>query len=488
MEYVTLAFSIISAVVAVIVLIIVLKNKKTGDLSLGDNDLDKIKKSVNESVNTLSDTTARLIAERNANLMNELKTKIEEMAKSQNDLIQSYGKFKEETIKLLNDNNEKTNKIINDFVNKFTADSGKQKEDMMNKLSSEMKQFNENVNNAIETFNKSIKEKLEEFKNNTNESIKGLSETVNKNLETIRKDNSEKLEKINESVNEKLQKTLEDKLKDSFKSVVEGIGDVNKAVGEIKGLATDVGSLKNVLTNVKTKGMMGEVILGNIIREFLTAGQYEENVATKVGSSERVEFAIKLPGQKDETIYLPVDSKFPYESYSIINESTDVDQINEAKKLLRSNLLKYAKDVSEKYIDVPNTTDFAVIFLPLEGLYLEALNMGLFEEIQTKFKVNLTGPTTFTAFINSLNMGFRSLMIQKKSADVFKLLGAVKTEFGKFAEALEKTQKRVNAAADELDTLVGTRTRMMNSKLKSIEALDEEESKLLIDSSDEEQN
>lgn len=488
MEYVTLAFSIISAVVAVIVLIIILKNKKTGDLSLGDNDLDKIKKSVNESVNTLSDTTARLIAERNANLMNELKTKIEEMAKSQNDLIQSYGKFKEETIKLLNDNNEKTNKIINDFVNKFAADSGKQKEDMMNKLSSEMKQFNENVNNAIETFNKSIKEKLEEFKNNTNESIKGLSETVNKNLETIRKDNSEKLEKINESVNEKLQKTLEDKLKDSFKSVVEGIGDVNKAVGEIKGLATDVGSLKNVLTNVKTKGMMGEVILGNIIREFLTAGQYEENVATKVGSSERVEFAIKLPGQKDETIYLPVDSKFPYESYSIINESTDVDQINEAKKLLRNNLLKYAKDVSEKYIDVPNTTDFAVIFLPLEGLYLEALNMGLFEEIQTKFKVNLTGPTTFTAFINSLNMGFRSLMIQKKSADVFKLLGAVKTEFGKFAEALEKTQKRVNAAADELDTLVGTRTRMMNSKLKSIEALDEEESKLLIDSSDEEQN
>ena len=488
MEYVTLAFSIISSVVAVIVLIIVLKNKNTGDLSLGDNDLDKIKKSVNESVNTLSDTTARLIAERNANLMNELKTKIEEMAKSQNDLIQSYGKFKEETIKLLNDNNEKTNKIINDFVNKFTADSGKQKEDMMNKLSSEMKQFNENVNNAIETFNKSIKEKLEEFKNNTNESIKGLSETVNKNLEEIRKDNGEKLEKINESVNEKLQKTLEDKLKDSFKSVVEGIGDVNKAVGEIKGLATDVGSLKNVLTNVKTKGMMGEVILGNIIREFLTAGQYEENVVTKVGSSERVEFAIKLPGQKDETIYLPVDSKFPYESYSIINESTDVDQINEAKKLLRNNLLKYAKDVSEKYIDVPNTTDFAVIFLPLEGLYLEALNMGLFEEIQTKYKVNLTGPTTFTAFINSLNMGFRSLMIQKKSADVFKLLGAVKTEFGKFAEALEKTQKRVNAAADELDTLVGTRTRMMNSKLKSIEALDEEESKLLIDSSDEEQN
>ena len=459
MEYVTLAFSVIAAILAVIILIIVLKNKKTGDLSLGEDDLQKIRKSTNEAVAGLSGPIGSLVAEKNANLMKDLDTKVDKLVDSQNALAKSF----------------------NDFVNKFTTDSGKQKEEMMNKLSSEMKQFNEDVGKVLDAFNKSIKEKLDEFKNNTNEAIKGLSETVNNNLETIRKDNNDKLEKINQSVNEKLQKTLEEKLKDSFKSVVEGIGDVNKAVGEIKGLATDVGSLKNVLTNVKTKGIMGEVILGNIIREFLTAGQYEENVVTKVGSSERVEFAIKLPGQKDETIYLPVDSKFPYESYSIINESSDVDEINEAKKALRTNLLKYAKDVSEKYIDVPNTTDFAVIFLPLEGLYLEALNMGLFEEIQSKYKVNLTGPTTFTAFINSLNMGFRSLMIQKKSADVFRLLGAVKTEFGKFADALEKTQKRVNAAADDLDALVGTRTRMMNSKLKSIEALDDETSKLLIE-------
>ena len=485
MEYVTLALSIVSVILAIIILVIVLKSKKTGDLSLGDRDLEKIRKSTTEAVTNLSNPMSSLIAEKNAALMNDISAKIDKMVESQNALNKSFTEFKEETIKLLNENNEKTNKAFNDFINKFTTDNNKQKDEMLNKLSSEMKQFNEDVGKVLDTFNKSIKEKLDEFKNNTNEAIKGLSENVNNNLETIRKDNNDKLEKINQSVNEKLQKTLEDKLKDSFKSVVEGIGDVNKAVGEIKGLATDVGSLKNVLTNVKTKGIMGEVILGNIIREFLTAGQYEENVATKYGSTERVEFAIKLPGQKDETIYLPVDSKFPYEAYSIINESSDVDEINEAKKALRTNLLKYAKDVSDKYIDVPNTTDFAVIFLPLEGLYLEALNMGLFEEIQSKYKVNLTGPTTFTAFINSLNMGFRSLMIQKKSADVFRLLGAVKTEFGKFAEALEKTQKRVNAAADDLDALVGTRTRMMNSKLKSIEALDEETSKLLIDGSNE---
>lgn len=460
MEYATLACSILACVISIIILIIVLKNKKTGDVSLGDSQLKKIRDSVNESVGNMTGPISELVAEKNKSLMenvskkvDDLNKKIDELIKSQNDLNQNQVKFKEETINLLNDNKDKTIKVLNEFIRQFNQDNNKQKEEIMNKLSSEIKEFNE---------------------------------TVNKSLAEIRDDNNKKLEKINESVNEKLQKTLEEKLKDSFKSVVEGIGDVNKAVGEIKGLATDVGSLKNVLTNVKTKGILGEVILGNIIKEFLTAGQYEENVVTKAGSSERVEFAIKLPGKKDENIYLPVDSKFPYESYSIIHESSNMDEINEAKKTLRSNLLKYAKDVSEKYIDVPNTTDFAVIFLPLEGLYLEALNMGLFEEIQSKYRVNLTGPTTFTAFINSLNMGFKSLMIQKKSADVFKLLGAVKTEFGKFADALEKTQKKVNAAADELDNLVGTRTKMMNSKLKTIEALDDDEAKLMLETKDEE--
>lgn len=422
-----------------------------------------------------------LVAEKNSALMDtlnkkvkEINDKIDSLIKSQSELTKDQYDFKERLIKLFNSENQKLMQMIGDFEKRFSDDNAKQKEEIMNKLSSEIKEFN-----------KAVKETLDDFKKTNNESLDKLSEVVNKNLGDIRKDNNEKLDKINESVNEKLQKTLEEQLKNSFESVVQGIGDVNKAVGEIKGLATDVGSLKNVLTNVKTKGIMGEVILGNIIREFLTAEQYEENVATKEGSRDHVEFAIKLPGKQNETVYLPVDSKFPYEPYSIMHESSDIDEINEAKKIFRSNLLKYAKDVSEKYIDVPNTTDFAVIFLPLEGLYLEALNMGLFEEIQTKYKVNLTGPTTFTAFINSLNMGFRSLMIQKKSADVFKLLGAVKTEFGKFAESLEKTQKKFNAAADELDNLVGTRTRMINSKLKSFDALDEETSKLLIEGSDE---
>ena len=377
-------------------------------------------------------------------------------------------------------NNEEELKDIRECINESINTLGKTVSELIVEKNSSL--VNE-VNKNIETLTTTQKQLIEYnlmFNENASKSIKDLSETVANNLKEIREDNSKQLDKINESVNEKLQKTLEDQLQNSLKGVVSGLGEVNKAMGEIKGIASDVGSLKSVLTNVKTKGIMGEVILGNIIKDFLTVNQYDENVVTKKGSSERVEFAIKLPGSKDEIIYLPVDSKFPYEPYTIIQSSNNPEEIKNARDKLRSNLLKYAKDVSEKYIDVPNTTDFAIIFLPLEGLYLEALNLGLFEEIQSKYKVNLTGPSTFTAFISSLNMGFRSLMIQKKSAEVFKTLGAVKTEFSKFTEALEKTQTKVNQAANELDNLVGTRTRAINRTLKEVDMIDEETSKTLL--------
>ena len=474
MELAGLILGIIAVLISGVTLVMVYLESRKGTTTLSSSDLKQIKDSVSESVSLLSSSVSDLMVERNKVILDNVTKELEEVNKKIAALNETSTAFNTE----LKDN---LNNFEKDFIEKYN----KQKDEIMEKLSLEIKTFNEEVKKSLESSDKSIKEKLEDFKKDTKESLKELSGTVSDNLKAIRNDNNEKLDQINKSVNEKLEKTLEDKLKDSFKSVIEGIGSVNQAVGEIKGLASDVGSLKNVLTNVKTKGILGEVILGNIIKECLTAGQYEENVATKKNSTERVEFAIKLPGTKDDMIYLPIDSKFPYEAYSIISESSDIDEINKARKDLRQNLLKYAKDVSEKYIDVPNTTDFAIIFLPLEGLYLEALNMGLFEEIQSKYKVNLTGPTTFTAFINALNVGFRSLMIQKKSADVFKLLGAVKTEFNKFAEALEKTQKKVNSAAEELDTLVGTRTKMMNSKLKSIDTLDEETTKLILGDTEE---
>lgn len=348
--------------------------------------------------------------------------------------------------------------------------------------------FEDIIKNNYESYNK-VKEQLaieiKDFNKTTNESLNKINDVVNHNLKMLRDENSEKLEKINVAVSEKLEKTLEGRLKQSFDSVIEQIGGVNKAIGEIKGLASDVGSLKSVLTNVKTKGIVGEVILGNIIKDILTVDQYEQNFVTKVGSSERVEFAIKMPALEDEYIYLPIDSKLPLESYHKIKDNMEIgnpDGIKEGRKELKAAIKKYAKDISEKYIDVPNTCDFAIMFLPIEGLYIEVLDMNIFEEIQREFKVNIAGPTTLTAILNSLQMGFKTLVIQKKSADVFKLLGAVKTEFEKFASTLEKTQKKFNEASFELDKLVGTRTRMIQSKLKNIQKLEDGVSSNLIES------
>ena len=316
-----------------------------------------------------------------------------------------------------------------------------------------------------------------------NLAFRQLKEDVNNDLEKIRKDNSEKIDKINETVNEKLEKTLEGKLKQSFDTVVEQIGGVNKAIGEIKGLANDVGSLKKVLTNVKTKGIVGEVILGNIIREILTPNQYEENIVLKANSKDPVEFAVKMPNG-DGFIYLPIDSKFPLESYHKIKdamEAGDADALKENRKILALRLKTFAKQISDKYIDITKTTDFGIMFLPIEGLYIEALELGLFDEIQREYKITLAGPTTLTAILNSLQMGFKTLAIQQKSADVFKLLEAIKAEFNRFAQTLEKTQKKIGEAGSELDALVGTRTKKIQSKLKNITEISYDDARLILD-------
>lgn len=490
MEMVGIILSAVACIGVLITLILLLKS--AGKSGVREDDLKKIKQSTVETIELLSKNTSEMIAQKNEIIMQSVSKNNEEINKKMQALIESQNK----TIKDLEENMKKLEKehhessekealAFNEFNISFAEKYNKQKEEIMQKLSTEIKNFNTEVKTNLEDSNKSLKEKLEDFKKTTKESIQILNETVSNNLKDIREDNNKKLEDINKSVNEKLQKTLEDKLKDSFNSVVKSIGSVQESMGEIKNLASDVGSLKNVLTNVKTKGIMGEVILGNIIKEFLPISQYEENIATKKGSQERVEFAIKLPGTGDSEIYLPVDSKFPYEPYSKILESSDKEEITKARQTLKNNLVKYAADVAKKYIDVPNTTDFAIIFLPLEGLYLEALNLNLFEEIQNKYKVNLTGPTTFTAFVNSLSIGFKTLAIQKKSADVFKLLGAVKTEFYKFSDVLEKTQKKMNEASTELEKLVGTRTRKIMSKLDNIDVLDDKSANtLLSDESD----
>lgn len=340
------------------------------------------------------------------------------------------------------------------------------------------------IENQNKHFIELVNEKLESQANLTKERLDNIDNNVSKSLGDIRRENSEKLIEIQKAVDEKLQKTLDDRLKTSFDSVVTQIGNVNKAIGEIRSIADDVGSLKNILSNVKTKGIAGEVILGSIIGEILSPDQYETNCATKVGSRDVVEFAIKIPSG-DSYIYLPVDSKFPLEAYNKLKDATDLADkalIESARKDLARQIKNEAKTIASKYIDVPNTTDFAIMFLPTESLYIEAIEMGLFEECQREFRVNIAGPTTLSAIINALRLGFNSLEIQKRSSEVFKLLGAVKTEFEKFAEALSSAQRKLNLAGDEIENLVGTRTRQMQKKLKEIGSLSPEEAKSIIDS------
>ena len=449
LEIMVLIALILLVITIVLEVFLLVKNKPMNTLS--KFDLDDIKKVVNDTTNEKLENQTRLLKESNNLLFRSLEIKFDNLEKITNKTHQE-----------VNEKLDYLYKFNYEFFNKFQKDNNEEYEKIKEKLTKELK----------------------EFTLTTKEELNKINLTLEKELKEIREDNTKKLDKINESVNEKLEKTLEGKLKQSFDNVIEQIGGVNKAIGEIKGLANDVGSLKTVLTNVKTKGIVGEVILGNIISDILTVGQYEENCITKDKSKDRVEFAIKMPSDDNSFIYLPIDSKLPLESYHKIKEAMDngnPELIKEGRNELRLAIRKYAKDINTKYIDVPNTTDFAIMFLPIEGLYIEALNMGLFEEIQREFKVNLAGPTTLTAILNSLQMGFKTLAIQKKSSDVFKLLGAVKTEFNKFADTLQKAQKKVDDASNELDSLVGTRTRMIQSKLRNIEYLDEEESKELLE-------
>ena len=371
---------------------------------------------------------------------------------------------------------EKAMKELNEQNNKNYVD-------MMEKLNAQVNQMSKSTREENEKAIENLNKKFDEFSKNMSEKYDQIDKTVAKSLSDLRRENSEKLEGIQKVVDEKLQKTIDERLKESFENVVSQIGNVNKAIGEIKGIATDVGSLKNVLTNVKTKGIAGEVILSGIISEILTKEQYEENVVTKDGSRDPVEFAVKMPSSDGEYVYLPIDSKFPLESYYKIKDAIDEgnkDALDLARKELRAKILTFAKDISGKYIDPPNTTDFAIMFLPTEGLYIEAIELGLFEECQRKFNINMAGPTTLAALLNALKQGFKSLAIQKKSADVFKLLEAVKTEFETFADALTKTKKHIEQADADLANLIGTRTNVMTRKLKTVDTISGDEAKEIL--------
>lgn len=331
-------------------------------------------------------------------------------------------------------------------------------------------------------------ERLEAFARELNRFSLGLDErferlklTVEGRLTAMQADNANKLEEMRRTVDEKLHATLEQRLGESFKLVSDRLEQVHRGLGEMQTLAAGVGDLKRVLTNVKTRGTWGEVQLSALLEQLLTADQFAANVATKPGSGERVDFAIRLPGKEDGAeVWLPLDAKFPIEDYQRLIDAQEPAAIEEAAKAIEMRLKNEAKSIREKYVAPPHTTDFAILYLPIEGLYAEALRRpGLAEVLQRDYRVSLAGPTTLAAMLNSLQMGFRTLAIEQRSAEVWAVLGAVKTEFGKFGEALAHTRKKLDEASNSI-AKAETRTRQLSRKLKEVEALPVADSEQLI--------
>ena len=309
--------------------------------------------------------------------------------------------------------------------------------------------------------------------------IKEVRDVVEKQLKELREDNSKQLAEVNKTVNEKLQKTLNDRLSQSFETVGKQLKSVQEGLGEMKTLATDVGGLKKVLSNVKMRGGLGEVQLAMLLENILAPDQYEANVKTKAGSDAVVEFAIKLPGKDDlnSIVWIPVDAKFPKDVYEHLQNAYEDGNpvlVEQAQKELENTIKKMAKDICDKYLDPPKTTDFGILFLPFEGIYAEVVRKAaLLETLQRDYKIIVTGPTTLAAILNSLQMGFKTLAIQKRSSEVWTVLGEVKKEFNNFGGMMQKAQKNIQTGLNQLDDVMGVRTRAIERKLKDVSSLDD---------------
>ncbi len=339
--------------------------------------------------------------------------------------------------------------------------------------------FEEKLNARMDAEHKLI----DTLQRSVNQQLSEMRGIMREEMSALRSENNRRLEEIRGTVDEKLQTTLEKRISESFRTVSEQLEQVYKGLGEMQNLAADVGGLKKVLTGVKTRGILGEVQLGAILEEILSPEQYETNVATIPGSSERVEYAIRLPGQ-DRSVYLPIDAKFPGDRYAQLREAQeegDKEKIEAAYRALEQVIRTEAKDIRNKYVEVPYTTNFGVMFLPFEGLYAEVVNRGLVEKLQQDYRISVAGPSTMAALLNSLQMGFRTLAIQKRSNEVWEVLGAVKTEFEKFGDTMQKMQGHLQQTSRDLDALMGVRARAIERRLRSVQQLDETDTRRLLD-------
>lgn len=385
---------------------------------------------------------------------------------------------------------ERTDKSIRDEFQRNRTETNEIAKTNREELANTLKSFETKFSENTKELNELLRQKFSDFSHQQTlinqqitENVKELKQSVENQLKSIREDNTKQLDEMRKTVDEKLQKTLNERLSQSFETVGKQLQAVQEGLGEMKTLATDVGGLKKVLSNVKMRGGIGEIQLSMLLEQILAPDQYEANVKTKLNSSDLVEFAVKLPGKDDsgKNVWLPIDAKFPKDIYEQLQEAYDEGEPSKiliAQKNLDNTIKKMAKDISEKYIDPPNTTDFGIMFLPFEGIYAEVVRKAaLLEDLQRNYKIIVTGPTTLAAILNSLQMGFKTLAIQKRSSEVWQVLGAVKKEFENFEGMMDKAQKNIQTGLNQLDDVMGKRTRAIQRKLKSVEALSEAETK-----------
>jgi DNA recombination protein RmuC len=421
------------------------------------------------------------------------------LEKNESTLRDEFGKNREETSKAAKQSREElslslrsVSEQLSAIITGFTGLVDNKIKSILDSLETsaranrdELKKNREELSASLNVFEKKSSAKIELLTKDTKEGLEKTRDAVEKKLAAIQQGNEKKLDEMRQTVDEKLHKTLETRLGESFKLVSERLELVQKGLGEMQTLASDVGSIKNVLSNVKNKGVLGEYQLGAILEQVLTPNQYAQSVKTKEGSRENVEFAVKIPSKEDSNrvIWLPIDAKFPTADYELLlsaYETGEKETVVQAQKDLKTKIEKFARDIHEKYIDPPNTTEFGIMFLPFEGLYAEVLRIpGLFENIQNTHKVTITGPTTISAFLNSLQMGFRSLAVEKRTSEIWDLLGAVRTEFGKFGDVLQKTKEKLDSASKEIDR-AGTRSRAIERKLRDVQTLPEDKTKALL--------
>lgn len=495
-----LLFGILALLVIAIIFIIGFRNKSDTKIPLLQLQIGEIQTSITKIESNLKDDF-RVNREENSGIAKtnreelnkaigdfrtELMAAVRSMTDQNNLALEKLNGTLEQKVTALIEKTENSFKIFSEANTFQLGKIEKQVEEKLKALNDQAKTDNnlirEALVNAFKGFQETFDSNVKSFNDLQREKFGHLEDRQNKLVEETEK----KLESIRVTVEEKLEKTLSERLGQSFETVGKQLIEVQKGLGEMQTLAQDVGGLKKVLSNVKMRGGIGEVQLAMLLEQILAPDQYEANVKTKASSSDLVEFAIKLPGRdnNDKQVWLPVDAKFPkdvYEQLQTAYDNGDISQIELAQKNLENTIKKMAKDISDKYLDPPHTTDFGIMFLPFEGIYAEVVRKAsLLEDLQRNYKIIVTGPTTLAAILNSLQMGFKTLAIQKRSSEVWQVLGAVKKEFENFGGLMQKAQKNIQTGLDQLDDVMGKRTKAIQRKLRSVESLNEAEAKLIL--------